>query len=161
MKFILCGYPNDICELRKHVILSFILFPFWIIPALLTKFFNYVFNGHNYTLRYYHNMWFSALILFAGPIGMFAIIDLSGVDLLIGTSVFQLIILAYFLGIIALHVVAIGLLSIVFLVGGITASSKVIYEAITGMSYSNSVNITIRESYYSLKDKYCSKINWK
>jgi len=166
MKFILCSYPNDICNLRKHVILSFILFPLWIIPALFTRFLNYVFDGHNYELKYHHNAWFSALFMFTGIISYVLMKDITTINLFEQLSVFNSFILVYFLGIIGLHVVAIGLLSIVFLeclivIGGITASSKVTYKAITDMSYSNSVTITIRESYYSLKDKYCSKINWK
>ncbi len=140
--------PSTTCELSWHMIFSLITFPLWVFPGLLI---NGIFKliGNIQVFEWYVYILLNFMFFILGC-GYYSSIDNKFDDV----SLFQF----YWHGICVFVIVSIGAVLFPFLCVGIVEGSKWIWGKITGQFHSEN---TLTDLYHSVKDKHCSKINWK
>jgi len=143
--------PETTCGLGWHMIFSLLSFPLWVFPGLPINGIIKLFNKFNDVLTYYYYIIINIIIIFIGVV-------YHGSLKTEFTSISSLLFQLYWAGLWIGCSVVIGIVLIVLIFGGIIEGSKWLWGKISEPIPEDK---TISHLYYSLKDKHCSRINWK
>ena len=142
--------PETTCGLGWHMIFSILTIPFWIFPGIFINGIIKLFNKQHDILTYYNYIVINVILMVIGIIYHAAGSNGKNVELTFWHT--------YWTGIWFGALLVIGVVVIVLIFGGIVEGAKWLWFKFTD-SLSN--ENTLSDVYYSLKDKHCSKINWK